>query len=207
MEFHGIRTPRKTFHGIPWNLVMEPTSMEFHEIQWNPHTEKKVPWNFWSSMELGSITEFHGILWNKRGAISYDSGSMEFHGIFHGIPWNSAPGKLNVTKFHGIALTFFNWHHGSMEFHVTMQSPNQVSSNTMEYLWDLEGAISKHTRVSLNCLEYSMEFHVTLPPPNQMSPIPWNPWDFLIITFIDIGFPWTSIQYSMELLSWRTICI
>ena len=62
MGFHGIRRAplqmTQVFHGIPCN----------------------IPWN---SMECSM--EFHGTEWY---VIWRHQRSMEFHGIFHGIPWN-----------------------------------------------------------------------------------------------------------------------
>ena len=94
------------FHRIPWNskgTLVPPneislSSMEFHgtlilsfqSIPRYPGLAWDIPWN---SMELCSrqikkITEFHGIPWNKEGAISNDTS----------IPWNSMEYSM---KFHG----------------------------------------------------------------------------------------------------------
>ena len=81
-------------------------------------------------------------LWNLL--ISIFHSSMEFHGIFHGIPWNFGAAKWNITKFHGIPWNFeivilFNtmllWTcmGYSMEFHGTLESPNKKSPSSMGF--------------------------------------------------------------------------
>ena len=118
-NFGAVKWSITYFHGIPWNfeiaILWHFTLAEF---------PRDIPWN---SMELWSrqikkITEFHGIPWNWEGAITNDTGvpwnsmeysvefhgalvppneisisSMEFHGIFHGIPWNSGAAKWHIT--------------------------------------------------------------------------------------------------------------
>ena len=101
MEFHG--TLRLSFYGmLPW--TSKGYSMEFHGTL--ESTNKKssssmgfqgnrkapfqmrqsVPWNIpWNSMEL----------WSPPNEISLSS--MEFHGIFHGIPWNFGAAKWSIT--------------------------------------------------------------------------------------------------------------
>ena len=64
------------FHGIPWNVPWN--SMELSDMSFGG---TRVPWN---SMEYPM--EFHGTNWYF---IWRHQSSMEFHGIFHGIPWNT----------------------------------------------------------------------------------------------------------------------
>ena len=74
MEFHGTlaSTNKKS-----------PSSMGFHGIRRAPfQMTQSVPWN---SREL----------WSPPNEISLSS--MEFHGIFHGIPWNFGAAKWNIT--------------------------------------------------------------------------------------------------------------
>ena len=70
----------RTFHGIPWNL------MELFVRQIKYH---RVPWN---------CMEF----WGNHSKCY--KGSIEFHGICNGIPWNSGTANSNVSKFHWIPL-------------------------------------------------------------------------------------------------------
>ena len=112
MEFHG------TFHGIPWNFGVAIWSITyFHGIPWN--FEIAILWHFtlaefprdipWNSMELWSRQiKNHRVQWDSMelGGRHYKwhRCSMEFHGIFHGIPWNSGAAKwisLSSMEFHG----------------------------------------------------------------------------------------------------------
>ena len=79
MGFHGIRLApfqmTQVWHGIPWNIPWN--SMELSSISFGG---TRVPWK---SMEYS--LEFHRTKWHF---IWRHQSSMEFHGIFHGIPWN-----------------------------------------------------------------------------------------------------------------------
>ena len=82
--FHGI------FHGIPcnsgaakWNIT------KFHGIPWN------IPWN---SMEFWCRQmKYYLVPWNSMEFwdchVIQCHATLDFHGIFHGIPW-----KSGVTK-------------------------------------------------------------------------------------------------------------
>ena len=142
-------------------------SMEFHGTLESPIKNHRVPWD---SVELW---EYH-FKWHKY--------SMEFHGIFHGIPWTSGAAKWNIPwnymelwcrrmKYHLVPwnsmelwdchfITFYpGWTSNgySMEFHGTLESPNKKSPSSME-LWEHHFKWHK----------YSMEFH------GIFHGIPWN---------------------------------
>ena len=142
--------------------------------------------------------------------------SMEFHGIFHGIPWNSGAAKWHIALFHGIPWSI-PWN--SMELWCRQMKYHVLPWNSME-LWDRHfmafypGWISKG---------YSMEFHGTLESPNKKSSssmrfhgimrvpfqmtqvvhgIPWNiPWNSMELWYRQMKYslvPWNSMEYSME---------
>ena len=81
MEFHG--TLRLSFYsktcypGLPGDIPWNSTELWSRQIK-----NHRVPWE---SMELG------------RRHYKCHKCSMEFHGIFHGIPWNSGAAKWNTT--------------------------------------------------------------------------------------------------------------
>ena len=94
-----------------------------------------VPWN---SMEHSM--EFHGTLVPPN---DIPLSSMEFHGTFHGIPWNFGAAKWHITQFRGIPwnfdIVFFmafypgwtsKWY--SMEFQA-MESSNKKSPSSMGF--------------------------------------------------------------------------
>ena len=117
----------------------------------------KVPWN---SMECSM--EFHG---TKSYVIWRHQSSMEFHGIFHGIPWNTCvicngallipwtSIELSYTIFGGTKVPWnsmecsmeFHWtkwyviwrHQSSMEFHLKWRPPNSMESHGSRwfFLW------------------------------------------------------------------------
>ena len=123
MEFHGSLVPPNInmtyFHGNPLNFeivilinTMLPLtcmgySMELHRTLESPNKKNNrvprdsmelggrhfkdtdVPWN---SMEYSM--EFRGTL-VPTNEISLSS--IEFHGIFHGIPWNFGAAKWSIT--------------------------------------------------------------------------------------------------------------
>ena len=145
IEFHGTLVPPNDislssieFHGtlVPPNEV-SLSSMELwdcHSMAFYPGwTSKGYSIEFWSrqiknhrvpwdSIELGG----HHFKWHKY--------SMEFHGIFHGIPWNSGAAKWHITKFHGIPWNIpWNSMEHSMEFHGTLVPPNDISLSSIEF--------------------------------------------------------------------------
>jgi hypothetical protein len=78
--------------------------MEFNEIPW------KIAWN---SIEF--FIEFHGKNKMKKIRQMFMKNFMEFHGKFHGIPWNSMEFSMKIfmkfsmeisMEFHGIPWTF-----------------------------------------------------------------------------------------------------
>ena len=177
MEFHG------TFHGIPWNFGAAKWSITyFHGIPWN--FEIAILWHFtlaefprdipWNSMELWSRQiKNHRVPWDSMelGGRHYKwhRCSMEFHGIFHGIPWNSGAAKWHITKFHGI--------------------PWNIPWNSME-LWCRQ--MTYHL-VPWNSMEHSMEFHGTLVPPNDISLSSMEFHGTLTLSFYGI-LPWLNFQ-------------
>ena len=98
MEFHGTLVPPNEislssmeFHG---NL-----RLLFHTIPCYPVLAWDIPWN---SMELWSCQiKNHPVLWDSMELggrhFKWHKYSMEFHGILHGIPWNSSTTKWNIT--------------------------------------------------------------------------------------------------------------
>ena len=107
------------FHGIPWNfeiVILINTMLSRTSMGYTMEFRGTLEW------PNKKITEFHGIPWNKEGAITNDTGvpwnsmeysmefhgtlvppndrslsSMEFHGTFHGIPWNFGVAKWSIT--------------------------------------------------------------------------------------------------------------
>ena len=148
MEFDGTLET----HHLHWHQV----SVDFHgNISWN-YMEfcrqircNQVPW---TSMEIGDcqfhlhpvpldfygffFIEVHGTLPSPK---QMSPSSVDSHGTsretfqitprFHGIPWNTAGAKSNVTKFHGIPCNFET----SIEFQLTSGSlglPLNISWNS-----------------------------------------------------------------------------
>ena len=224
MEFHGI------FHGIPWNFGAAEWSITyFPGIPWN--FEIAILWHFtlaefprdipWNSMELWSRQiKNHRVPWDSMelGGRHYQwhRCSMEFHGIFHGIPWNSGAAKWHITKFHGIPGNI-PWN--SMELWCRHMKYHLVPWNPME-LWDCHFMAFYPGWTPTG---YSMEFHGTLQSPNKKSPssmgfhgirraplqmtqvfhgIPWNiPWNSMELLCRQMKYqlvPWNSMEYSME---------
>ena len=153
MEFQGtLESSNKKiteFHGIPWNYEGAVTN------------DTGVPWN---SMEYSM--EFHGTLVPPN---DISLSSIEFHGTFHGIPWNSGAAKWHITLFHGI--------------------PWNIPWNSME-LWCRQ---MKYHLVLWNSMEHSMEFHGTLVPPNDISLSSMEFHGTLTLTFYGI-LPWLDFQ-------------
>ena len=88
MGFHGIRRAplqmTQVFHGIPWNIPWNSMERWCRQMKY-----QLVPWN---SMEYSM--EFH---WTLVPPNDISLSSMEFHGSFHGIPWNFAAAKWSIT--------------------------------------------------------------------------------------------------------------
>ena len=122
MEFHGTLVPPNdislssmefygTFHGIPWKSGAAKWYItHFHGISCN--FDIAILWHFtlarlpsdiqWNSRELWSHQiKNHRVPWDSmelRGHhFKWHKYSMEFHGIFHGIPWNSGAAKWHIT--------------------------------------------------------------------------------------------------------------
>ena len=105
--------------------------------------------------------------------------SMEFHGMFHGIPWNSVPPNeisLSSVEFHGTLILSFSSIpcYPELSWDIPWNSMGLWSrqiKNPTEFQvisWNTEGAISNDTVVPWNSMAYSMEFHRTLVPPNEI---------------------------------------
>ena len=161
----------------PWNSMLY--SMEVWCRQMKYHL---VPYN---SMELWDC---HFIQCHA---------TLNFHGIYHGIPWNSIewPNK-NITEFHGIpwnkegAITNdtgvpWNSMEYSIEFRGTLVTPNDISLSSMEFhgtFHGIHGTLVSPNEVSLS----SMEFHGTSRLPFY-GILPW-----LDFQGIFHGIPWNS---------------
>ena len=107
----------------------------------------------------------------------WHQGSIEFHRIFHGIPWNSAAAKLNVTKFNGIP-----W-----KMEGTISNDTRVPWNSMEYSMEFHGICRRQIKCnkvpwkSMKLWDYNFNwhqvpldfhsvFHETLELSDHMSP-------------------------------------
>ena len=162
---------------LPWTSM--GYSMEFHGTLESPNIKNhRVPW---VSMELGG----RHFKWHKC--------SIELHGIFHGIPWNSGAAKFNSTK---LRLSFYSipcypglawdipWN--SIELWSRQINNRRVTWDSMELGGSLGVFIGipwnipwnsmelgyrqmKYHLVPWNSMEYFMEFHGTLLPPNEIS--------------------------------------
>ena len=115
MEFHGISrgSPARVkchktaiYLKVPWN------SMELSDTSFG---DTKVPWN---SMEYSM--EFHGTTWYFTWRHQC---SLEFQGLFHGIPWNTC------VICNGTLLIPWN----PMEFGDFLFGDSRVPWNSMEY--------------------------------------------------------------------------
>ena len=222
-KFHGIpwnamESPNlvEKFHGIPWirkfhgtwsdttfhrTLVppsgVSPSFIEFHGIPWNSGAAK---WN---------VTQFYGIPF-QMGAISkgchfkWHKCSMEFHeiyhGIFHGIPWNTCviwngalliPGNhlklgwffyLATAEFHGIPWNiqcksrviwyWLKWQsQSSREFHGTQ----------WYFIWRHQSSF----RIPWNSMELGDS-------PFGSTRVPWN--------FVSLHVPW---NFRIHGISWN----
>ena len=160
---------KRQYHSVPWN------SMELWDSHFNQHhvipdfygIKRGIPWN--------------SIEWpNKKSLSSMESGgrhykshrcSMEFHGIFHGIPWNSGAAKWHITLFHGIP---WNIPWNSMELRCRQMKNHLVPWNSMDYSMEFHGTLEPPNDISL-C---SMEFHRTLTL-TSYGILPWL--DFQVI--------------------------
>ena len=94
---------------------------------------------------------------------------MEFHGIFHGIPWCHQMGATKLwchqMKYH---LVPWNSMEYSMEFHGTLVPPNEVSLSSMEFHGTLR--LSFCDMLPWTSKGYSVEFNGTLELTNKISP-------------------------------------
>ena len=98
MEFHGALVPPNEislssmdFHGT--------LRLSFYSIPCYPGLPWDIPWN---STELWNRQiKNHRVLWDsiELGGrhFKWRTFSTEFHGIFHGIPWNSGTAKWKLT--------------------------------------------------------------------------------------------------------------
>ena len=162
MEFHSI------FHGIAWNFgVAKLKITKFHGIPLN------IPWN---SMELWCRqVNYHLVPWNSMELwdchfIQYHV-TLDFHGIFHGIPWNSGVAKYKRHWVPNESMELdgrhFKWHRCSMEFHGIFHGIPWYSDAAK---WNITS---------------SMEFHRTLRLSLYWIPCyPGLPWDI----------PWSSME-------------
>ena len=167
MGYHGInRAPFQTTH-VPWNSMLYSVEvwcrqMKYHLVLWN-------------SMELWDC---HFIQCHA---------TLDFHGIYHGIPWNSIEWSNkkspNFMGFHGIRRAPLQM---TQVFHGI---PWNIPWNSKE-LWCRQ---VKYQVVPLN----SMEFHGTLVSPNEVSLSSMEFHGTLRLPFYGI-LPWTSKGYSME---------
>ena len=163
--FSYLATPE--LHEIPWNS-MELSAFSFGGT--------KVPWN---SMEYSM--EFHGA---KLFFIWWYQSSMEFQGIYHGIPWSTCviwydallipwnPLELIDISFDGTKVPWNSMEY-SMEFHET----------NSYFIWRYQ---------------FSMEFHEifhgipwnTCVIWNGALLIPWNHMELVHFIFGDSRVPW-----------------
>ena len=140
MEFHGTLVP-------PNELSL--SSMEFHGTlrlsfyDMLPGTSKGYSVEFNGTLESTnkispSSMGFHGF---RRAPFQM---TQVFHGIFHGVPWNSGAAKLNMINFHGIPWNFeivilintmlpLTSMAYSMELHGTLESPNKRSPSSTRF--------------------------------------------------------------------------
>ena len=137
------------FHGIPWNVPWN--SLELSNMSFGG---TRVPWN---SMEYSM--EFHGTNWYF---IWRHQSSKEFHGIFHGIPWNTCVicnGALLIPWNHMELGDFFIW------------PLYRVPRNSMVYPMEVQGSMT------LNKMTIS-KFHGNSMELNDISfggtRLPWN---------------------------------
>ena len=225
MEFHG------TFHGIPWNFGAAKWSItQFHGIPWK--FEIAIWWHFtlaefprdipWNSMELWSPQiENHRIPWDSMelGGRRYKwhRCSMEFHGIFHGIPWNSGAAKWHITLFHGIP---WNIPWNSMELWCRQMTYHLAPWNSMvlwhwhfmafypgwtskSYSMEFHGTLELSNKKSWNSTEHSMEFHGILVPPNEVSLSSMEFHGSLRSPFYGI-LPWLNFQGIFHGIPWNS---
>ena len=109
------------------------------ELSDTSYGDTKVPWN---SMECSM--EFHGTKWY---VIWWHQSSMEFHGIFHGIPWNTC------VICNGAFLIPWN----PMELGDFLFGDSRVPWNSMEYPLEVQPGLNAIIWRS----QTSMEFHGT----------------------------------------------
>ena len=139
----------------------------------------------WISMEYSM--EFHGTRWYF---IWRHQSSMEFHGIFHGIPWNTCViwnGGLPIT-WNPVDLDDFFLFGDSRVPCYSMEYSTQVKGNMVfikmriSNLMDFHGTLVPPNEISISSMEYSMEYSMELWC-HQMT------YDLV---------PWNSMEHSME---------
>ena len=125
-----------TFHLIPWNLL---------PLIWR----RQIPWNSMEySMELHgtlvsfemAISKFHGIPLNF---VTFDLAAADFHGILHGIPWNSAViwNGATLVPWNSMELLLCSiWRlQNSMDFYIKLPgspvNPDVIWINNHQVLW------------------------------------------------------------------------
>ena len=136
-----------------------------------------------------TIPNFHG---TKISFIWRHQSSMEFHGIFHGIPWNSC------VIWNGALLIPWN----PMDLGDFLFGDSRVPWNSVEYPMQVQGSIVliKMTISKFHGIPWNkVIFHLAAP---NFHGIPWNiPWNSMKLSYISFGgtrVPWNSMEYSME---------
>ena len=167
----------------------------------------KVPWN---SMECSM--EFHGTKWY---VIWRHQSSMEFHGIFHGIPWNTCVicnGALLI-PWNPMELGDFLFGHSRVPRN-SIVYPIDVRDNTVL----IKMTISKFHGIPWNWVILHLaapEFHEISWNSMELgdSPfggprVPWNfvslhlPWNFRSFmefhgtSHLGMGIPWNSMEFG-----------
>ena len=128
-------------HGTRWFFYL--AAPEFHGIPWNIPCKSRVTW-YWLKWQFQSSREFQGTEWYF---IWRCQSFIEFHGIFHGIPWNTC------VIWNGALLIPWN----PMEIGDFLFGDSRVPWNSMEYHMEFLG------NIALNKMTIS-KFHG----------IPWN---------------------------------
>ena len=174
--------------------------MKFHGTLVPPNAISEVPWN---SMECSM--EFHGTKWY---VIWRHQSSMEFNGIFYGIPWNTCVicnGALLI-PWNPMELGDFLFGHSRVPRN-SMVYPIEVQDNMVLIKMEFHGTewycIWRH--------QNSMEFHGIRwklgDSPFGGPIVPWNfvslhlPWNFRSFmefhgtSHLSMGIPWNSMEF------------
>ena len=207
MEFHGTLVP-------PNEVSL--SSMEFHG------TLRLSFYDMLSWTSKGYSVEFNGTLESTNKISPSSMGfhglrrapfqmTQVFHGIFHGIPWNSGAAKWNMINFHGIPwnfkivilintmlpLTSWNIPWNYMELWSRQIRPFRMEyrhlskmRGTKKLLWNWK--ISIYSQIPWN-FENSIEFHGTS---QLVIVIPWNSMEFGYVAKFHGAFkiPWNSME-------------